>query len=114
MSPSIDVAALHRLRLAGGRELVEKMVALFLEHTPRRLAALREGTGRADWDLVERTAHSMKSSAAHLGLGELRARAELAESLARDGRGDDVLPLLQDLDQAYLAVRPALVRVLQA
>jgi len=79
----VDSAALQRLLRVGGRDLLEKMVALFLHNTPQRLSLIRTGTEGRDWASVERAAHSMKSSAAYLGLRDLRARAEAAEDLAR-------------------------------
>jgi len=88
------------------------MIELFLQNTPGRLSLLRAGVADGDWASVERAAHSMKSSAAHLGLRDLRLRAEQAEALARDGRGPDVRPLLEGLDQAFALVRDALPGVL--
>lgn len=90
-----------------------KMVALFLRNAPERLEALRSGLDDRDWTLVERTAHSLKSSAAYLGLGVLRGLAEQAEDLACQGRGPEVRPLLAGFDRAFLAARPELARVLR-
>jgi HPt (histidine-containing phosphotransfer) domain-containing protein len=87
MSTEVDPLALDRLRRAGGRPLIETMVELFLRNTPDRLSHLRAGAEGGDWISVERIAHSMKSSAATLGLRDLRSRAEQAEDLARVIRG---------------------------
>jgi len=112
VSVDVDPAALQRLLSAGGCDLVEKMVALFLRNTPGRLSLLRTGAQARDWGSVERTAHSMKSSAAYLGLRDLRALAEAAEDLARNGRGAEISPLLSGFDRAYAAARGELPRVL--
>ena len=113
VSVDVDSAALQRLLSAGGRDLVEKMVALFLRNTPDRLSLLRTGAEDDDWASVERAAHSMKSSAAYLGLRDLRARAEAAEDLAREGRGMEIRPLLNGLEQAFAAVRGELPRIVR-
>lgn len=113
MSVDIDSTALQRLLSVGGRDLLEKMIALFLHNTPERLSLLRSGAEGRDWASVERVAHSMKSSAAYLGLGDLRARAETAEDLARNDQGTEILPLLSGLDQAFTAAQgelPGLLR----
>ncbi|HVR85908.1 MAG TPA: Hpt domain-containing protein [Planctomycetota bacterium] len=113
----VDWGALRRLLGAGGSPLVDQMVLLFLRHTPDRLSLLRTGTETGDWASAERAAHSMKSTAAYLGLLELRARAEEAEVLAREGRGPELQSLLNGLDRAFSAVRgdlPRIVRQLSA
>jgi len=113
VSLDVDSAALQRLLCAGGCDLLEKMVALFLRNTPERLSLLRSGDEGRDWASVERAAHSMKSSAAYLGLRDLRARAEAAEDLARRGEGTEITPLLSGLDQAFAAARTELPRILR-
>ena len=113
MSVDVDSAALQRLLSVGGRDLLEKMVALFLRNTPERLSLLRTGAEGRDWASVERAAHSMKSSAAHLGLRDLQARAETAEDLARNDQGPEITPLLSGLDQAFAAAREELPRILR-
>jgi len=109
----VDPEAIRRLLRAGGRDLVEKLLLLFLENTPDRLLRMRTGAEGGDWASIERAAHSMKSSAAHLGLGDLRARAEEAESLAREGRGPELRPLLEGLDQAFSTIQGELPRIVR-
>ena len=113
MSVDVDSAALQRLLSLGGRDLLEKMIALFLRNTPDRLSLLRTGAEGRDWTSVERAAHSMKSSAAHLGLRDLRARAEAAEDLARSEHGMEITSLLSGLDQAFAAAQEELPRILR-
>ncbi len=117
MDIDVDPEAIRRLLRAGGPDLVEKMLLLFLANTPDRLSRMRTGAEGADWASLERAAHSMKSSAAYLGLGDLHARAEEAERLAREGRGPEIRPLLEGLDRAFSAVQgelPCIVRRLLA
>jgi HPt (histidine-containing phosphotransfer) domain-containing protein len=113
VSIDVDPAALRRLQTAGGRDLIDKMVSLFLRNTPERLSLLRAGAEGGDWVSAERAAHSMKSSAAYLGLRDLRARAEEAEDLAREGGGLEIGPLLQHLDQAFCSVQRELPQIVR-
>jgi HPt (histidine-containing phosphotransfer) domain-containing protein len=109
----IDSAALRRLLGAGGRDLLEQMALLFFRNMPDRLSLLRTGAQTGDWASAERAAHSMKSSAAYLGLRDIRARAEEAEDLAREGRGPEIRPLLDGLDRAYSVVQGELPRIVR-
>jgi two-component system sensor histidine kinase/response regulator len=111
MNLEIDPGALKRLRATGGEALVEQMVQLFLENTPKRIAAALEGEKSQDWTAVERAAHSMKSSAGHLGILGLQERAAQIEALAEEQRGSDLRPLLEDVAGGFPAVRDLLQRL---
>lgn len=110
MNSSVDPDALQSLHKAGGRVLIEKMIGLFLENTPLRLETLQTGIRAGDWEVVERTAHSMKSSAATLGLTLLRAVAAQTEALAQEGRHGEIQPLVPDLTRVFLAARTDLLQ----
>ena len=108
-----DSEALGRLRKIGGADLVKKMIALFLENLPVRVQVAFAGVRGGDWAEVERAGHSLKSSAAYLGLRELSERAAALESLAAQARRSDVEPLLRDLAESIPALRTHLLQVLQ-
>ena len=108
MSAKVDPAAFHRLMAAGGVGLVERMIALFLQHCPDRIASLRAGMDNRDWTVVERAAHSLKSSAAHLGLEDLRTIAARLEDLAPQGDLEQLRPLLDRLTNSFLSARETL------
>lgn len=113
MDVTLDAEALRRLRKAGGPDLVRKMIQLFLENLPVRLEIAVAGFRRGNWIEVERAGHSLKSSAAYLGLREISERAATLERLAADGGGADVEPLLRELSAALPALRSLLLRVVQ-
>lgn len=114
MHSCIDPAAFARLQRVGGRELIGKMIDLFLQNTPLRLEALQTGVQAGDWEVVERTAHSMKSSAAHLGLTLLGTGAAQTEVLARDGRVAEIRPLIEEMSRAFLSARTELLQAVQS
>jgi HPt (histidine-containing phosphotransfer) domain-containing protein len=113
MSADFDPTALRRLHEAGGADLVQQMVRLFLEHTPSRITILRSGLDGGDRAEMERAAHSMKSSAAHLGLESLRSQAARIEELAEQGRAVDLRPLVERVADAFPGIREALVRAVE-
>jgi signal transduction histidine kinase/DNA-binding response OmpR family regulator/HPt (histidine-containing phosphotransfer) domain-containing protein len=68
----------------GGRDLLMKMIRIYLGDAPQRLAAIRDGMARADAVAVASAAHGLKSSSANLGASAL---AELCQRLERHCRG---------------------------
>ncbi|HXX93164.1 MAG TPA: Hpt domain-containing protein [Planctomycetota bacterium] len=106
---TLDPAALDRLRELGGVALLSKMIDLFLENTPKRIQAALEGERTGNWHEVERAAHSIKSSAANLGLAGLRSLAQQVEALAEVEESGPLLPLLQELEACYPLVRVRLL-----
>lgn len=113
MDVTTDAEALRRLRKVGGPDLVRKMIQLFLENLPVRVEVALAGFRGGNWSEVERAGHSLKSSAAYLGLREVSERAATLEKLAAGGGGSAVEPLLQDLSAAIPALRSHLLRVVQ-
>lgn len=78
--PAFDPAALERLERLGGRQLVDRMLALFIENAPVRIAAAGKAASDGDARGVERAAHSLRSMAANVGASELQMRAEHVET----------------------------------
>jgi HPt (histidine-containing phosphotransfer) domain-containing protein len=91
--PAFDPAALERLERLGGRQLVDRMLALFIENAPMRIAAAGKAASAGDARGVERAAHSLRSMAANVGATALQTRAEHVETTLAAGQ-----PL--DLDEA--------------
>ncbi len=108
MEVNLDPAALERLRELGGEALLSKMIDLFLENTPKRIQAALEGERVGNWHEIERAAHSIKSSAANLGLGGLQTLAHQVEGLAGAQQGGPLVPLLRELEVLYPAIRARL------
>jgi HPt (histidine-containing phosphotransfer) domain-containing protein len=103
-----DPSALRRLLDLGGPDLVRRMIDLFVQHTPGRIVTAAQGERSGDWTAVERAGHSMKSSAAYLGLIGLQERAARLEDLAARGGSREVRDLVQELSQGFPALRTLL------
>lgn len=89
--PVVDPAAVDRLRRLGGGNLVRQMLELYLAQGPERIHALVEGAEAGDADHVERSAHTMKSSAGNVGALRLQHTAEGLEAAAGAGVIDHVM-----------------------
>jgi HPt (histidine-containing phosphotransfer) domain-containing protein len=72
--PLFDPGAIEKLRKVAGDEadtFVAEMAQLFLTEASRSIEDLRKSCDQGDWKAVARVAHSVKSSAATLGLMRL-------------------------------------------
>ena len=104
----VNPAAFQRLREWGGEALLEKIVALFLEHAPTRLAEVESGVEEGDLRLVERGAHALKSSAANVGGVALQDMASRLEVAAESGERNEVEALLPGFRDCFHATIKAL------
>lgn len=99
-----DEAAFAQLRRLGGQEYLEKVVCVFLEHTPQRMGAVRAGQSANDIEAIRQAAHALKSSAGVVGARRLRELCESIEGLVLAKHGEQLPPLLRELDDVYSRV----------
>jgi HPt (histidine-containing phosphotransfer) domain-containing protein len=108
--PSLDPAALERLKRFGGARLLDEMIALFLVAAPQRIGAARVATESGDAPATELAMHSLKSSSAQLGAMRMQRLCEQGEQLARAGDLMIVGFLVQDLEDELVRVTEWLQR----
>jgi HPt (histidine-containing phosphotransfer) domain-containing protein len=106
----LDRTALEKVRTLGGPHLVARLIDMFLENAPDRLARAVAGTADGDLETVERATHSLKSTAGNLGARRLQLLAEAAEDLAAARAGTQLAPLLARLRTVYDETRLALLQ----
>lgn len=107
--PFFDTRALEKLEAVGGAPLVVRMLDLFLQLAPQRLADARAALASSDLVTVERLTHSLKSSAANVGAHRLQERAEEAEQMAsRKGDPEGLGAVIEVLFAELEFVRPTL------
>lgn len=114
----LDPGVIARLEKLGAG-FPRKLIALFLEHTPRRLDTALAGGRAGDWKAVEDAAHSLKSSAGNLGAVRLRELADRVEAAAASaaapsGRAEgnaEVTALLAELETAYARTKELLIAI---
>jgi HPt (histidine-containing phosphotransfer) domain-containing protein len=112
--PVFDPSAIEKLRKVAGDEasiFIAEVAQLFLEETRKSLAELQRLAETGDRDGAARIAHSLKSSAATLGLMRLSAACQQLETDAKGAttgensaliaavlaRFEDVVPILKGL-----------------
>ena len=98
---AIDGGALERLRKLGGDALLSKMVDLFISHAEPALEEVSAGVKSGDLEVVQRAAHSLKSSAGNLGAQRVQRLAERIEQSAEDRNAVELNELMTSLKHAY-------------
>jgi len=101
---------LARLEELGGTAFVREMVGLFLDTTPQRLQAARDGLATGNLEAVERAVHSLKSSAGNLGADEVQDLAGRIEPLAEARQGESIPALMRQLEDAVARIEARLSR----
>ncbi len=111
--PVVDPEALDRLREWGGDKLMTQMVGLFLANSGSRMDQIRAGADGGDVAEAEKGSHSLKSSAANVGVGEVRRIAAEIEAVAVERDIEAVRELLPGLEQAYTEAHAALELIVE-
>lgn len=108
--PPLRLEAIERLRRMGGAQLVRRLIEMFLANGPDRIRILLEAVAAGDAAGVERSAHTMKSSAGNVGAVRLQEAAEQLESAASAGRIDRavVTRLVREHEASVAALRTLL------
>jgi CheY-like chemotaxis protein len=104
--PHVDAQVIESMLVlgGGGRDLLAKMIELFVRDAPERLAAIRQSMGRGDARAVAAAAHAFKSSSANLGAAAL---SEMCKRLERECGGGALAasqPLVEAIEGEYAYV----------
>jgi CheY-like chemotaxis protein len=108
----LDPKALANIRVLqrpGAPNVLDKIIQVYLTTTPSLLAQLRDAIAQEDAELVERSAHTLKSSSASLGANELAALSKELELLGRARTFTQAARLMTAIEELYPAVSAALL-----
>jgi len=106
--PAVDQAAiddLRRLTEAGGPDMVDEVIALFLQDAPVQLSAMRAALGAGDAAGLRHAAHSLKGSSGYLGARRLMALCAEVEQSARQGSLEAGVLKVEELVDEFERVR---------
>lgn len=101
-------AQIANLRQLGGDQFVREMIDLFLDNSPKQIAAARAAVQAGEFGVVERAVHSLKSSASNFGAEPLRQLAESLERLAIEKQAEPLTGLLPKLEEVFARTRACL------
>jgi HPt (histidine-containing phosphotransfer) domain-containing protein len=110
----LDMNVIQSLRELGGDDdpgLVAELIDLFLQDAPARMAEVADGLGSGDFQLLERAAHTLKSSSANIGAQGLSALCFEIEKKARQGSDDGLEPLIEASRETFAKVEKALLKL---
>ena len=103
-----DGAAVEKLRKLGGDEFVRRMIDMFFDYAPKRVAAARAGEQAGDLAAIAKAVHPLKSSAGQIGARGMQELCSQLEKLAMDNQAGPIPPLLDQLEAALAQIRPLL------
>jgi signal transduction histidine kinase/CheY-like chemotaxis protein/HPt (histidine-containing phosphotransfer) domain-containing protein len=71
-------------RLDSDEELLHEIVQIFLDESPRQLAALKRAVREVNAEQIERTAHGLKGELSYLAMPDVSQRAQELERMGRE------------------------------
>jgi two-component system sensor histidine kinase RpfC len=92
---------LAKLEQLGGPDFIEEMITLFLGQATAKVGEIRQALETGDCTVIARIVHTLKSSAANLGVEVLRRLLEELEMTVAQGELEKVSPLLPRLEQEW-------------
>ena len=98
--------------VGGDRQLLDELLAIFLEDDPAHLEALRDAVTAADPAGIMRAAHTLGGSLRVLGAAAAIALVGQLEALGREGRFEGSSALLARLEPELARVRGAAVEAI--
>ena len=100
-------------RVDGDWTFLVELIGLFLEESPRTLAEIRGAVYSGDWETLERSAHSLKSSVGMLCADEAFETTFRLEQRGRERRADGLHEDLRKTEQQISLLQEQLQAVLQ-
>ncbi len=100
----IDEQALRnigQLQRPGQPDLVQRILEIYLNESPRLVAALEEAATADDFESLYRAAHTLKSSSAHIGAIVVSRLARELEACGRNQEREPIAPLMAQIKQEY-------------
>ena len=93
----------------GDRELLRRMVDVFVVQAPELLEEIRDAGARGDASTLERAAHKLRGSLCNFAAAESHDAALRLEELGRSGQVDGVAEVQAALEKAMAELQDALI-----
>lgn len=109
--PVLDLEVVESLKALdeeGGPSLFLELIDLFVEDAAAQLRTLQAALGSGDVKLLERAAHTLKSSSANIGASRMSCICFELEKLGRAGSMNGAESLIASTGEAYAQVREVL------
>jgi HPt (histidine-containing phosphotransfer) domain-containing protein len=105
----IDATAFQQLReMVNQDEILVQIVDRFLEETPSSLRSLAEAVSQRKVDVLQRIAHTLKSTTAMFGATSLSQLCQKLEAIAPTASPDSTAAIVSQVEIEYENVQIAL------
>ncbi|MEP6883460.1 MAG: response regulator [Gammaproteobacteria bacterium] len=108
--PLIDSAVLRNIAALAKPALLNSMIDLYLQHSPRLLGAIETAAANMQEEALSQAVHTLKSSTSNLGGARLAMVAKECEVLVREGRITQAAPVVLRIRKEYQDFCAALTR----
>jgi signal transduction histidine kinase/DNA-binding response OmpR family regulator/HPt (histidine-containing phosphotransfer) domain-containing protein len=105
------LASLGKLQRPGTPSLLERVVGLYLEHSPPQVEQVRSAMAAGDLPTLKRAVHTLKSSSANIGATRLSGLCRDLESRLLEGLPEDGGERLSLIEAEFSRVGAALRRM---
>lgn len=102
------LASLRELQEDGEPDIVAEVGGLFIEHAPRKIAAIKKAASEGNAKALEVAAHSLKSSSSYVGALKLSAFSKELEFMGRSGVLDGSIEKAALAESEFERVKAAL------
>ena len=103
--PTLDPAALERLRRLGGDPFAAEMIDLFVSYAEKKIVEAREAQAAGNTEGVGNAVHPIKSSAGNVGALQVQELAARIEYAAHEGQFEPLPGLVAKLELAFISAR---------
>jgi len=106
------ILELRQLEMPGQPSIIRELVTVFIQTTTERLGVLNNSISNKNFDLLKRTAHTLKSSSATLGAEKMSQICLQIESSSTSGNLEAVSGLLNHLLREFETAKHELIRLI--
>ncbi|MFT5601507.1 MAG: PAS domain S-box-containing protein [Flavobacteriales bacterium] len=78
----VNLVDISRLEISSGndKDFIRKMIALFIEDTPKQIEIIKEALQSNNWEQISKTAHKIKPSIDYVSVAKLQDQVRVLES----------------------------------
>lgn len=91
-SPKLYELSMIEAIAGGDQDFIQTMLQLFIDTMPQSMKELQEHAANADWELMGKTAHKMKSTIDSMGIIELKQDIRTLENNGKQQTDLDKVP----------------------
>lgn len=113
MDSKVDLSYLEEVT-GGSNEIIQEMLKLFLNETPKQLQLLKEKCKISDWENIKAEAHKLKPSFSYVGLHSSYENLVTIESYARNKEKlSEIQLLVEAVEKDFNSVKNEVLELIE-